>query len=283
VLALASAATINLGFMFQHRGLAGQPAGGRRALAGVLRSRSWLAGQLLGWLGFAAQILAVAIAPLALVQAFAAGGLALSVPLAAGIFGYRVSRAQLLAVLLIAASLCSLPIGLSTAHGHLHTDGLISSALVAVLAAAALGFTGRASARAIAAGVFYGVADAAIKADAIDWRVHGTAPWPSGWTALAIVATFGGFAAFQLALRSDSAVTAISLMNALAALAALAFGVFAFGESLGGTVTATVVHVLAISLVLACVPALAKAQEQIVSSGQRVGLDGARAEPLGAR
>ena len=266
LLALASAAAINLGFLLQHRGLASQPAG-RTSFAAALRNRAWLTGQALGWIGFAAQILAVAIAPLSLVQAFAAGGLAISVPLAAGLFGYRISRAQLLAVLLIAASLASLPVALSTVHGRLNDTALIWLVAVTLPAAVVIGLARVASSRAIAAGLFYGIADAAIKAVSVEWRVHGSGALLSGWTLLAVVATFGGFATFQAALRADSPVSAISLMNALAALVAVGFGVFAFGESLGRTPTATLIHLLAITLVLGCVPVLARAQQQMVDAG----------------
>ncbi len=122
LLALVSAAAINLGFLLQHRGLSAitSAGGGPRALLrATIRSRAWLGGQALGWVGFAAQIVAVSLAPLSLVQSFAAGGLALSVPLAAGLFGYRVSRRQQLAVLLVAGGLATLPIGLSHASDHL--------------------------------------------------------------------------------------------------------------------------------------------------------------------
>jgi enterochelin esterase-like enzyme len=280
LLALGSAAAINLGFMLQHRGLAAHPAAARRSLAAALRSRWWLAGQGLGWVGFAGQIIAVAIAPLSLVQAFAAGGLAISVPLAAGLFRYRVSRRQLLAVLVIAASLASLPLALSPAHGRLHTDALIGSAVVGLLAAMTLALTGRPFLRAIAAGVFYGVADAAIKAVSVGWRLHGSVALFSGWTVLAVVATLGGFLAFQAALRAESAVSAISLMSAFAALVALACGVFAFGESLGRSSAAIAVHLVAISLVLACVPVLAGAQQQIVNASESAREDDARAGPV---
>jgi hypothetical protein len=273
LLALVSAAAINLGFMLQHRGLAALPTGARTSLTAALRSRWWLAGQALGWVGFAGQIIAVAIAPLSLVQAFAAGGLAISVPLAAGLFRYRVSRRQLLAVLVIAASLASLPLALSTGHGRLHTEALIGSAAIALVVAVALALTGQPSLRAIAAGVFYGVADAAIKAVSVGWRLHGSVALFSGWTALAVAATLGGFLAFQAALRAESAVSAISLMSAFAALVALACGVFAFGESLGRTSAAIAVHLVAIALVLACVPVLAGAQQQIVSAGSSPGED----------
>ncbi len=280
LLALASAATINLGFLFQHRGLATHASGWRGLPTAMLRNRAWLGGQALGWIGFGAQVLAVAIAPLALVQAFAAGGLAISVPVAAGIFGYRISRDQVLAVLLIAACLFSLPLALSPQRTHLHADGLMWSSLLALLAAAAIGLPGRTSRRAIAAGIFYGVADAAIKADSVNVHSHGIAALFSGWTVLAIVATFGGFAAFQAALRADSAVTSISLMSAFAALVALGCGVFAFGESLGRTPAATIGHLLAISIVLACVPVLARAQQEMASVNTAAAKEGGRGEPL---
>jgi enterochelin esterase-like enzyme len=267
LLALVSAVMINLGFLLQHRGLVSQPQG-RTRLGAALRSRLWLAGQALGWIGFGAQILAVAIAPLSLVQAFAAGGLAISVPLAAGLFGYRISRGQLLAVLLIAASLACLPVGLSTAHGHLSPSALVRLVAVALPVAVVIGLAGPSSLRAIAAGLFYGIADAAIKASSIEWRVHGSGALLSGWTVLAVLATCGGFATFQAALRAGSPVSAISLMNALAALVAVGCGVFAFGESLGRTSTATLVHLLAISIVLGCVPVLAMAQQEMADAGR---------------
>src|ERR1700754_813764 len=85
----------------------------------------WLARAGVGWLGVGLQVARVAIAPLALVQASAAGGLALSVPLAAGVFRQRVTRGQALAVLVMAAGLATLPIGLSAAADRLDTGRLI--------------------------------------------------------------------------------------------------------------------------------------------------------------
>ena len=117
---------INLGFVLQHRGHSRALAGGRRGLpGGVIRERSWLIGQGLGWAGFAGQIVAVAVAPLTLVQAFSAGSLALSVPLAARVFGYRLRPRQLAVIAIIALSLISLPIGFGARHGHLEAGLLI--------------------------------------------------------------------------------------------------------------------------------------------------------------
>jgi hypothetical protein len=269
MLALGSAALINFGFLLQHRGLGlgrRRPGGLADALRGAVRNRTWLAGQAIGWLGFAGQIAAVVIAPLSLVQAFAAGGLALSVPLAAGVFSHRITREQLLAVLLIAISLAALPIGFSTAADHLHSSSLVATVGASLLLALAVSAFRSTAVRAIAAGLFYGIADAAIKAVAVGWRVHGSSALVSGWTVLAAAGTFAGFLAFQSALSDEGAVSPISLMSAFAALAALACGLVAFGESLGTSTLAVGSHLVAIAVVLGCVPVLAAAQSEITGA-----------------
>jgi hypothetical protein len=268
LLALVSAALINLGFLLQHQGLGHliSGAGTLERLRGSLRNPVWLWGQALGWVGFGLQIVAVAIAPLALVQAFAAGGLALSVPLAAGVFRHRVTRRQALAVLLIAVGLAALPIGFSTGVDHLDAGRLVGGIAVAAVAAAALGRVRTPAARAAAAGIFYGLADAAIKAVSLGWRVHGPASLLSGWALLAVAGTFAGFLCFQAALDTGSAVAGISLMTAATALVALACGLGAFGESLGAGAAASVMHGLAIVVVLAGVPPLAAAHTAIVEA-----------------
>jgi enterochelin esterase-like enzyme len=267
LLALGSAALINLGFLFQHRGLTrtgrtGLPG----ALRGAFRSPVWLGGQVIGWVGFGLQILAVAIAPVALVQAFAAGGLALSVPLAARIFGHPISRPQRRAVFLMAAALATLPFGYVAAHDHLRSGTL--AATLGALAALGLGASAIRSgaARAIAAGVFYGGADAAIKAVSVNLGPHGPQALFSVWTAVAALGTFAGFLAFQSALAVDSAIGAISLMNGFAALTAMICGLLAFGESLGADPAAIAVHLVAITVVLGCVPKLAAAQAEMAQN-----------------
>jgi enterochelin esterase-like enzyme len=272
LLALVSAAAINLGFLLQHRGLSERVAAAGGAwpmLRSAIRSRSWLAGQALGWAGFAAQVTAVVIAPLSLVQAFAAGGLALSVPLAAGVFGHRISREQAIAVLLIAVGLASLPIALGGSGERLRPGALTISIAAALALAVVVGLSRATSSRAIAAGLFYGVADAAIKAISVRWGTDGAAALISGWTMLALIGTFGGFLAFQASLRDGSAVPAISLMTALATLVALSCGLLAFGESLGSSPVVVAAHLVAVALVLACVPTLAAAQTEMSSEDRQ--------------
>ncbi len=260
LLALISGALINIGFVLQQRGLRDTPDGGGRGLLAAARNRTWLAGQLVGWTGFAGQIVAVAMAPLTLVQAFAAGSLALSIPVAARLFGLRVHRDQMVAIGLVAAALLLLPIGFAPRHPHLDPGVLIAATLAGGAVAAALARVSAGASRAVAAGLCYGIADAAIKAAAVSVRAHGIAALPSSWVLLAAVATFGGFLAFQSALHRADAVTAVSLMNALTAVTALSLGLLAFRESLGTSPALGSLHVAAIAVVLACVRPLARGQ-----------------------
>jgi len=266
LVALLSAAAINFGFLLQHHGLREAAAAGAGPLAllrASLRSRTWLAGQAIGIAGFGAQILAVAIAPLSLVQAFAAGGLALSVPLAARLFDHPIDRRQALGVVVMAAGLASLPLGLGHLSDRLHATAMAIVLVAATALAGAAATRQEAWLRAISAGLFYGVADAAIKAVSVGWARHGLI---SGWTVVALVTTLAGFVSFQSALRAGDAVTAISLVNALAALVALAAGLGAFGETFGHGPATVAGHLVAIAAVLACVPLLAAAQSEIVTA-----------------
>ncbi len=278
LLALVSTVLINIGFVLQHRGHSRARAPERARLIDGFRNRHWLGGQVLGWMGFAGQIVAVALAPLTLVQAFTAGSLAISVPLAGRLFGYRVRRDQLVAIGVITVSLASLPIGFAGGHGHLHAGAMIAAAMVASLGAVLLGLRGRTATRAIAAGVFYGVADAAIKADALALRAHGPGALVSGWTILATLSTFGGFLAFQAALRDKETVQSLSLMSGFTAVTAIALGIGGFGETLGASPAASIGHAVAIALVLGSARPLARTQQQLAhaasSSASPVGVDG---------
>lgn len=268
MLALVSAALINLGFVLQQRGHDRARQHGRAALVSGFREPAWLLGQATGWVGFAGQIVAVALAPLTLVQAFSAGSLALSVPLAARLVGHRVARRQLVPIALIALSLVSLPLGFGSIHGHLRPGLLIAPALVVMLAGGLLIPRGGAAALAVAAGAFYGAADGAIKAVSIGLRSNGIF---TGWTALAALCTLGGFLAFQAALRKGDAVGPLSLMNAFTALAAIALGVVAFGEPLGSSPVTVLLHAAATVVVLACVRPLTGAQQRLVDHAPEAG------------
>jgi hypothetical protein len=172
--------------------------------------------------------------------------------------------------------LAILSLGVPRPGAGMSTAAMISATAAGLAAGAAVNSTGSATARAITAGLLYGVADAAVKAVAVGIQVQGASGLLSGWTLVAAASTFGGFLAFQAALRQGNAVSAISLMTVATTLTALVFGLTAFRESLGLSTTVTILRMAAIALILSCVPALADAnlrlpanRRSILSVGRR--------------
>src|SRR5436305_13364498 len=86
-LAIAAAVALNASYVMQHAGsshaTAVDPRRPLATLGSLLRSPIWATGAGVGVTGWALHIGAMRDAPLSLVQAFVAGGLALSVPMAA--------------------------------------------------------------------------------------------------------------------------------------------------------------------------------------------------------
>ncbi len=266
VAAVASAAAINLGYLLQHSALGDIVVLGRgRAalLRASFRSRRWRRGQALGIGGFAVQVAAVAVAPLSLVQAFAAGGLALSVPLASRLFGHTVTRREAVAVGAMAAALAVLPLGLPDRREQLHELIFYATMLPLLVAAVTCASRTSAAVRAVGAGLAYGVGDAAVKALSVRWSAQGVAALLSPWTALFLAGTLTGFIGLQGALREAGPVTAVSLMTAFATLVSVMGGLVAFGESFGTQASTVVLHGAAVVIVLACVRPLAAAQAEI--------------------
>src|SRR3954469_25415485 len=97
-LALVASVARNGSFVIQHVGtLSAPPIDVRRplaTLAGLLHLRAWVAGAALGMAGWALHVTALSRAPLALAQAFVAGGLALVAPLASRVLARPLSRTE---------------------------------------------------------------------------------------------------------------------------------------------------------------------------------------------
>lgn len=171
LLALASAAAINWGYVVQHGAAAALPPLSLRfpvrSLATLFRQRRWLLGFAAGVSGWLLYVAALWLAPLSLVQATAAGGIALLAIFVGGLTE-RERAAVGLAVaglLLLAASLAGA--AAPTRHG---TSSSVSIWIAASLVVAALAAGPGASVLAggaglgIAAGVLYGAGDVGTKA-----------------------------------------------------------------------------------------------------------------------
>jgi hypothetical protein len=240
-LAVASSLALNAGYLLQHLGGASAPAVDVRApvatVRGLLRSRLWVLGIGTNLFGSVLHIGALAVAPLALVQAFSAAGLALVVPASARLARSPLHRRERAAVAVIVAALAALaisPVATSIAPASAGMPLLFLG--VALVAAAALAVTRgprRGAGLALAAGVLYGLSDAATKGFT-DAAGHGLlsavlTPWPPVIVALCAAAFF----ALQRGLQLGTAATVIVLMTAATNVIAVAAGVAVFSESFG--------------------------------------------------
>lgn len=258
-LAAGAALALNGSYLLQHAGSPKAVAVSARrpaaTLAALLRSPLWSLGAVVGVLGWALHVGAMREAPLSLVQAFVAGGLALAVPMAAIGLHQRLTAAEGQALALMVVALALLAAGLHGA-GHPHLDSPLLGAWMAALAAlaAALAAGGGPVALGTAGGLLYGAADLALAAVA---GRHGASP---AWVAAALLATAGAFFAFQRGLQHDRPLAVIAAMTTATNAGSIAGALVVFGDPLGPA------HALGFALVLVAAWRLAPAQARLAAA-----------------
>jgi hypothetical protein len=284
-LALAASLALNTGFLLQHSGAVDAPAvNPRRPVAtvvGLLRQRAWLLGLVFGLAGWAMHVAALARAPLSLVQAFVAGGLALLAPVATRWFGQRLARRETLAVAVMATGLAALALGV---HERAGGDALPAGPLALFLVGCAV-LAGVVAARrtavplAIAGGLLYGAADTAIKALTLVSSHHGLAAAViSPWLAAAAALTAGAFFAFQRALQLGRPVGSIALMTAATYAVSIAAGLAVLSEPLGHGAIG-IVHLAAFAAVVGASFVLAPVQARVADQRRGGMYSGMRRSP----
>jgi hypothetical protein len=271
-LAVAASVALNTGFLLQHHGASEAPAVSVlrpfATLASLLRRRVWLAGIALGTAGWAMHIAALTRAPLSLVQAFVAGGLALLAPIAKGWFGHELKRSESTAVVVMAAGLALLAVGVHAVHdpARVPEPPLLLFLAACALGAGLLAVRRAAAGLALAAGVLYGAADTAIKAlTLVESRSGLAAALRSPWLIAAVLATAGAFFAFQRALQLGRPVTSIALMTAATYGVSIAAGLGILNEPLGSGAMA-VVHAASFAAVVVAAWVLAPIQARLTAS-----------------
>jgi hypothetical protein len=122
IITIVSACALNVGYLVEHS-VASQlpPLSVRHPLQVarmLLSQRRWLAGfatEVSGWLLF---VLALALAPLSLVQATAAGGIGILAVMVSHYTGVPLTRLEQVGVLVSTVGLCMIGISLAGAHGQ---------------------------------------------------------------------------------------------------------------------------------------------------------------------
>jgi len=268
-LALLASLALNGSYLLQHvGGRAAPPVAPHhplRTLRGLLGSRVWLAGLAVGLLGWALHVGALARAPLSLVQAFGAGGLALAVPVGARVLRERLARDELAAVALMVAALALLAAGARAATEARPLPAAPLAAYLALAACAAGALAARRPAPPLlgaAAGILYGAADAATKAATLALHA-GSAPAAAAWAVAVLALSGGAFLCFQRGLQAGAAVAVVALMTAATNAVATLGGVLVLGDPLGRGPAATLAHLLAFAAIAAGAWRLAPSQARL--------------------
>ena len=229
-LALLSAFALNWGWLEQHGATQElPPLSGRRpvqSLRLLFSDRTWLIGFLVGLAGWAFYVAALALAPLSLVQATAAGGIGILAALA----HRRGHAAQWPAVYVAVAGLALLAVSLAGGAPKSTTvsvGALIVWLLGSAFLAAALSARGSGAGLGLAAGALYAAGDVATKA-----AVHGGV-----WLLVVpvVLAAHGAaFVALQIGFQRGTPLATAGTSTLLTNALPIAAGIVLFHEHLPG-------------------------------------------------
>lgn len=270
LLTVLASVALNASYLLQHvGGLAAPAVDIRRPVAtvrGLLRSRLWLAGAAVGTAGSVLHAGALSQAPISLVQAFSAAGLAVLVPVATRVTRSPLRRSERLGVLAIVLALGGLAFD-ATGTGTAVPPAGVALPLGIAVAAGIAGWAGRrhTAALGLATGVLYGVADAATKAGAALLRHGVVAVLLSPWPALFAAACAAAFFLFQRGLQRGPAMTVVAVMSGALNVTAVGAGLLMFGETLGTTTPVVSLHAVALTAVLVASWRLARAQARVAA------------------
>ena len=265
LLALATAFTSIVGFLYKHRGAVESPAVEARrpvrtSLA-LFRSRWYTLGIVVATASWGLHVAALALAPISLVQSVIAGGLVLLTVIADRLFGFHVTRREWIGVGLTAAGLAFLAATLGDTGDSAHNDYEVPVLVVYVGAAIAAGLGAATLSRvrplhggallAASAGLLWGASDTAIKA--LSGRIDdgAVAVLAHPLALVILLASLAGLAVSARSLQVGKAVPVIAVTSAAANITTIASGPIVFGEPMPDDPLGVVIRVLAFVLVIA--------------------------------
>ena len=264
--ALLCAFASNLAFFYKHRGACAVPqvsiAHPLRSAIALWRSKWFAIGMLVGLGAWILHVAAIALAPLSMVQAVVAGGVALIAVMADRMFGMKVDRRQWWGLGLTAVGLVLLAITMPRtggSHSAFSSTAMISFQAVLLCVGGLLILGPRAAnaherhhgiALAAASGVLFGVCNVAVKALSGLVATHGLVALVSPWTGVALLASAAAFYASARSLQDGEAVEVIAITGTAASISCISGGIIVFSDPLPADPLGIVVQAVAFLLVI---------------------------------
>jgi hypothetical protein len=263
LLAVATALTSIVSFLYKHRGAVQAPAVEfRRPVRSSLvlfRSGWYTLGIVIAMGSWGLHAAALSLAPISLVQSVIAGGLVMLTVLADRVFGLTVTRREWIGVALAAIGLAFLSATLEGAGRSAHSDyeaGTIATYVAlsggAGLAVAALA-GGRHHAGALygaSAGLLWGASDVSIKGASGSLGDGLAAVIISPLAAVILVASLIGLLVSAKSLQIGDAVPVIAVTSVAANSVTIAAGPIVFGDPLPSDSLGLIARMLAFALVV---------------------------------
>ena len=266
LIALASALTMNLAFFFKFRGAQAAPRVDLRhplsSAIALWRSRWFAIGMVVGLVAWGMHVAALTIAPLSLVQAVVASGVALVAVMADKIFGLKVGARQWWGLGLTALGLALLALTMPRSVGHYATYSaaqmaifeavLLAVGVVLIVGPRAAGARSEhhGIALAAAAGIMFGACNVSVKALTGTLPDAGLLGLISAPGAVALVASVGAFYASARSLQLGEAVAVIGITGTASSITCVAGGILVFGDPMPGDLFGMLVQGLAFVLVI---------------------------------
>lgn len=264
LLALATALTSIIGFLYKHKGSVNAPAVefSRPVSSSIaLFSSPWyVLGIVIAMCSWGFHVAALALAPISLVQSTIAGGLVLLTVIADRVFGHNVSRREWIGVALTAIGLAFLAATLSGTGKEAHADYAAATLAAYVGLAVTAGLvlvplarrqSHRAGALlAASAGLLWGGSDVSIKAlsGSLDERGAGVLLHPLALVIL--ILSLVGLLVSARSLQIGRPVAVIAITSAAANVTTIASGPLVFGEPMPDDPLGLTVRLLAFALVI---------------------------------
>jgi drug/metabolite transporter (DMT)-like permease len=264
--ALACALATNLGFLYKHRGASAAPAvdwkhPGRSA-ADLFRSKYFTLGMIVATGAWGFHVIAMAMAPLSVVQAVISGGLVFLTVMAERFFGFSVGPRQWVGVGLTALGLALLAVTLphsGGAHSNYSLAGMIAFEAGLLCVGLLLVFSHHLGVEhhhhgvllGVASGILFGVSDVAIKALTGAIGHGGVLGLLSPWLLTCVAASVIAFFASARGLQKGEAVPVITATSAAANISAITGGIVVFGDPMPHDAIGIIVQSAAFVLVIA--------------------------------